>query len=116
MSGCHRAQWFAVPIVEVDDESSRYDPHTEDPPHIVSFVPRDEVDLLDTWHTGGMRGTFSADVVVNDVFVPDRRIGHLVEGSSQVAALWAKEAERSQAMHRRLWEPYLKLLEADQRR
>jgi len=45
----------------------------------------------------------------------NRRIGHLVEGSSQVAALWAKEAERSQAVHRRLWDPYLNLLDSDRR-
>jgi alkylation response protein AidB-like acyl-CoA dehydrogenase len=76
-SGCQRAQWFVVPVVEVDDESSKYDPHTQDPPRIVAFVPRDEVDLVDTWHTSGLRGTFSADVCVDDVFVPARRIAHL---------------------------------------
>ena len=76
-SGCHRAQWFLVPIVEVDDESSKYDPHTQDPPHLGCFIPRDEVELVDNWHTGGMRGTFSAEVVVDDVFVPDRRILHV---------------------------------------
>ena len=73
-SGCHRAQWFAVPILEVTDEASRFDPHTEDPPPIAAFVPRDEVDILDTWHTVGMRGTYSADVSVDDVFVPDHRV------------------------------------------
>ncbi|MCI0636426.1 MAG: acyl-CoA dehydrogenase family protein, partial [Actinobacteria bacterium] len=73
-SGCHRAQWLLVPIVEVADDRSRFDPRTEDPPPLVAFVPRDEVDLLDTWHTSGMRGTFSADVSVDDVFVPDRRV------------------------------------------
>ena len=85
-SGCHRAQWFAVPIVEVDDESSKYDPHTEDPPHIVAFVPRDEVDLVDTWHTAGMRGTFSADIQVDDVFVPNRRIAHLERRAERAPA------------------------------
>jgi alkylation response protein AidB-like acyl-CoA dehydrogenase len=77
VSGCHRAQWFGVPIVEVADDASRFDPRTEDPPTIVALVPRDEVDLLDTWHTSGMRGTFSADVSVDDVFVPDRRVSFI---------------------------------------
>jgi alkylation response protein AidB-like acyl-CoA dehydrogenase len=76
-SGCHRAQWFCVPIVEVDDELSKFDPSTQDPPGIVAFVPRDEVDLIDTWHTVGMRATFSADVSVDDVFVPEHRIAYL---------------------------------------
>jgi alkylation response protein AidB-like acyl-CoA dehydrogenase len=79
-SGCQRAHWFAVPIVEVDAESMKYNPHTQDPPDILAFVPRDEVDLIDTWHTVGMRGTFSADVVVDDVFVPDSRIAFLEPG------------------------------------
>jgi hypothetical protein len=73
-SGCHRAHWFALPIVEVDDESSKFDPHTEDPPPLVAFVPREEVSILDTWHTSGMRGTFSADVQVDDAVGPARRI------------------------------------------
>ena len=76
-SGCHQAQWLFVPILEVDDASSKFDPTREDPPTIGAFVPRDEVDLIDTWHTVGMRGTFSADVSVDDVFVPDHRIAYL---------------------------------------
>jgi alkylation response protein AidB-like acyl-CoA dehydrogenase len=86
-SGCHRAQWFSVPIVEVDDESSKFDPHTEDPPRIAAFVPRDEVDLSDNWHTVGMRGTFSAEVIVDDVFVPESRIAHLEPRRQRAAAL-----------------------------
>jgi alkylation response protein AidB-like acyl-CoA dehydrogenase len=76
-SGCHRAQWFSVPILEVADDASRFDPRREDPPSIVALVPRDEVDIVDTWHTVGMRGTFSADVSVDDVFVPDHRIAFI---------------------------------------
>jgi alkylation response protein AidB-like acyl-CoA dehydrogenase len=74
VSGCQRAQWFGVPLVEVAEEASVFDPKRENPPAIVAFIPRDEVDIIDTWHTVGMRGTFSADVVVDDVFVPDHRV------------------------------------------
>jgi alkylation response protein AidB-like acyl-CoA dehydrogenase len=77
VSGCHRAQWLGVPILEVADDVSRFDPRTEDPPTIIALVPRDEVDLLDTWNTVGMRGTFSADVSIDDVFVPDRRVSFI---------------------------------------
>ncbi len=76
-SGCHRAQWFGVPIVEVAEDTSHYDPRTEDPPTVIALIPRDEIDLLDTWHTSGMRGTFSADVSVDDVFVPDHRVSFI---------------------------------------
>ena len=76
-SGCDRAHWFMVPVLEVNEEVSKFDPNTEDPPVINAFIPRDEVDLIDTWHTVGMRGTFSADVSVDDVFVPERRMAYL---------------------------------------
>jgi indole-3-acetate monooxygenase len=36
------------------------------------FLPADQVTILDTWHTLGMRGTGSNDVVVTDRFVPER--------------------------------------------
>ena len=36
----------------------------------VLFVPKGRYDILDTWHVGGLRGSGSHDVVVDDVFVP----------------------------------------------
>ena len=36
-------------------------------------IPRGEYEIIDTWHTAGLRGTGSADVAVDDVFVPDCR-------------------------------------------
>ena len=37
------------------------------------LVPIDEIEVVDVWHTSGMRGTGSNDVVANDVFVPSDR-------------------------------------------
>ena len=34
-------------------------------------VPRADFEIVDVWHTDGMRGTGSNDVVVDDAFVPD---------------------------------------------
>ena len=36
----------------------------------VLFVPKGQYTILDTWHAGGLRGSGSHDVVVDDAFVP----------------------------------------------
>ena len=41
---------------------------------------REELEVLDTWHTLGLRGTGSHDSVVTDLFVPARRTFSLFDG------------------------------------
>lgn len=36
-------------------------------------IPKDEIEVLDTWYTIGLRASSSQDVKVNDVFVPSHR-------------------------------------------
>lgn len=44
------------------------------PPSMQLFlVPRADYEILDTWHTFGLRGTGSNDIVVKDAFVPKHR-------------------------------------------
>lgn len=65
-SGCDHSPWFILGARVSDpgpDENFIY--------HVM--VPRPDVDLDDTWHTLGMRGTGSKDLVVTDAFVPDHR-------------------------------------------
>lgn len=44
------------------------------PPLRQFLVPVSEVAILDTWHVGGLRGTGSTEIELNDVFVPDERV------------------------------------------
>jgi len=37
------------------------------------FFPAAEAEIVDTWHTLGMRGTGSHDIQLTDVFIPERR-------------------------------------------
>jgi alkylation response protein AidB-like acyl-CoA dehydrogenase len=52
----------------------------------VVAIPTGELEILDTWHTSGLRGTGSHDAVANDVFVPARRTLSLFDGPPTVDA------------------------------
>lgn len=65
-SGCDHSPWFIVGAKLADPGPDDYLVH-----HVM--VPRADVVLDDTWHTLGMRGSGSKDLVVTDVFVPDHR-------------------------------------------
>ena len=71
-SGCHNAQWLAMPAAEMEGGRPKVDPATGKPEVFGVFFPRTEAEILDTWHTLGMRGTGSTDFAVRDLFVPDR--------------------------------------------
>jgi alkylation response protein AidB-like acyl-CoA dehydrogenase len=47
---------------------------------IVVGMPREDLAVLDTWHTLGLRGTGSQDCVANELFVPARRAFSLFDG------------------------------------
>jgi 3-hydroxy-9,10-secoandrosta-1,3,5(10)-triene-9,17-dione monooxygenase len=66
-SGSVHAEWFTFAGIAVDEDSG--------PAHLWFLVPRQDVEVLDTWYIAGMSGTGSNDVQVEDVFVPDHRTG-----------------------------------------
>src|SRR6201998_2240795 len=53
----------------------------EDRPAVVA-MPTEELQILDTWHTLGLRGTGSHDTVADEVFVPDSRVVSIFDGRS----------------------------------
>lgn len=65
------ADWVALFGMVMDGDGPRVGP--AGPDVRVFFLRRDEVRILDTWHTHGMRGTGSNTVVVDQVAVPERR-------------------------------------------
>ena len=46
----------------------------------VVALPTEQLQVLDTWHTLGLRGTGSHDTVADEVFVPDERVLSIFDG------------------------------------
>ena len=58
------------------------EPSGEGPPALPSIValPKPDLEILDTWHTLGLRGTGSHDAQVRDLFVPAERTLSVFDG------------------------------------
>jgi alkylation response protein AidB-like acyl-CoA dehydrogenase len=70
VSGCELAEWIQVLCV-VDDEAGAPRMLAPGVPELrFAYLRRDDCTILDTWHVGGLRGTGSHDVVVENVRVP----------------------------------------------
>lgn len=75
-SGCQHSQWLGASCFVFDGDAPRMGPHGM-PEWIAPFIPKSDFEIIDTWDVGGLRGTGSHDFVVNDAFVPERRVIHL---------------------------------------
>ncbi|WP_224244715.1 acyl-CoA dehydrogenase family protein [Hyalangium gracile] len=72
VSGCELAEW--IPVMSIIIEGSAPRMMAPGVPEMrMAYVPRGSYRIVDTWHVGGLRGTGSHDVVVEDVFVPAER-------------------------------------------
>jgi len=62
----------------------------EDAPPVLRAVgiPVREMEILDTWHTSGLRATGSHDAVADDVFIPTHRTISLLDGPLVDAPLY----------------------------
>lgn len=68
VSGVHNCRWFAGLSAIHDGDTPRAGALPG-----FAIVAADDIEILDTWHTAGMRGSGSHDVQVRDVFVPSER-------------------------------------------
>jgi alkylation response protein AidB-like acyl-CoA dehydrogenase len=70
-SGIHDSTWLMVSAIVMEGGQPR---STGGGPEVIAaFVPTRDIEIIDTWHALGMRGTDSNDVVVHDLFVPASR-------------------------------------------
>jgi alkylation response protein AidB-like acyl-CoA dehydrogenase len=52
----------------------------------VAALPKAELEILDTWHTSGLRGTGSHDAVADELFVPEHRVLSLLDTGPRIDA------------------------------
>jgi alkylation response protein AidB-like acyl-CoA dehydrogenase len=83
-SGLSQARNVLGGCVVFEDDAPKLGP--DGVPIIVHVsVPIEQAEVFDTWKTGGMRGTGSADFALNDVFVPTEQIFTLFGGEPTLA-------------------------------
>jgi len=70
VSGCQHCEWVWLGCIVVDNGVPRVDRNGV-PVTRQCVLPLSQCEILDTWHTTGLRGTGSNDVVVHDEFVPE---------------------------------------------
>jgi indole-3-acetate monooxygenase len=71
-SGCQHSAWIVGGCQIFDGDQPRLGPNRT-PAARILFFPAAECEILDTWHSIGLRGTGSHDYAVTDLFVPARR-------------------------------------------
>lgn len=62
-SGCQHADWLGAGGQVLSEGDA-------EPPFRMAMFPADQVEILDTWDTTGLRGTGSHDYALHDLFVP----------------------------------------------
>jgi alkylation response protein AidB-like acyl-CoA dehydrogenase len=67
----HDCEWIMFSAFIMEGDQPRMTPHG--PAVIAVLLPTSDVQIIDTWHTLGMRGTDSNDAAFTNVFVPERR-------------------------------------------
>lgn len=72
MSGCHHADWIAGNSIVIENGAPRVNEQGI-PDFTMMIFPAEDGQIIDTWHSTGMRGTGSADFAVDNVFVPAHR-------------------------------------------
>ncbi len=90
VSGCEHSHWLQLGAIVTDQEGQyrRYPSGVVETRRL--FVPRADVEIHDTWHVSGLRGSGSHDVTVTDRFVPfDRAREVATERPMRDGTLWA---------------------------
>jgi indole-3-acetate monooxygenase len=90
-SGCHQADWMLGSSTVMAHGTPRRRPDGR-PDIRTFFLPVGACEILDTWHTAGLRGTGSHDWQVTDVFVPEEQSFPLLrDGPGEPGSLYMRD-------------------------
>jgi alkylation response protein AidB-like acyl-CoA dehydrogenase len=78
VSGCQIADWIQLTCIVHEDGTPRLTPAGV-PQQRFMFSRAADCEIVDTWTAGGLRGTGSHDVVVRDLFVPERHASFFLD-------------------------------------
>jgi alkylation response protein AidB-like acyl-CoA dehydrogenase len=78
-SGITHCNWLWAGCMVMENGKPRMTPHGPEIIHVC--MPVSDVQIHDTWHVSGLRGTGSNDFSAKDVFVPNHRIFALLDPS-----------------------------------
>lgn len=84
-SGGQNATWLCGGAMIFDNGAPRV-LNENMPEHRMMLFPASEAQFIDTWHTGGLRGSGSGDMAVTDLLVPRNRTVSLITDKPRVAA------------------------------
>jgi indole-3-acetate monooxygenase len=86
-SSIRHSSWVFGNCRVLDGDAPRLKPNGT-PEVRILFFPQSDVEILDTWHVGGLRGTGSHDFQVQDLFVPVHRACSFAEEPVQPGPLY----------------------------
>lgn len=87
-SNSPHANWFVGAVIVMEDGKPQL--LANGAPHItLVFVPREQVTVIDTWTTTGLRGTGSHDYTITNAFVPESRTFWFSEEPREAGPLYA---------------------------
>ena len=79
-SGTDHCNWIGGGVMVVDD-AGQPAPRADGLRTPYVFFERKDVEIVDIWHTSGLRGTASNDYQVTEVFVPEGRWGEFLRAT-----------------------------------
>ncbi|WP_179008264.1 acyl-CoA dehydrogenase family protein [Winogradskyella forsetii] len=70
VSGCELSDWFVMRCLVTSEDL----PKTLGPGAKLKlfFIPKEDINIIDTWSVGGLRGTGSHDIEIKDAFVQEK--------------------------------------------